>query len=139
MIHILKDIFNKTISLGYFPIQFKKSLTIFIPKPNQSQYLVSNYRPISLLDIEGKLLGKNLNNKLKAQLQFGQHFNPRQHGFTPNRGTHTALATIYELIANIKSQGGIANLVMRDISKAFDKVWHAGLQYKLLSLELQHV
>ena len=135
MIHILTDIFNKTISLGYYPNQFKKSLTIFIPKPNQSQYLVSNYRPISLLDIEGKLLDKNLNKKLIAQMQFGQHFNPRQHGFTPHRGTHTALATIYEPIANAKTQGSFVNLVLRDISKAFDKVWHAGLQYKILSLQ----
>ena len=136
MIRILADIFNKTMSLGHFPTPFKKSITIFIPKPQASQYQVTSYRPISLLDTEGKLLDKYLNQCTIRQLQFGGHLNPNQHGFTPLRGTHTALATIWETLANANTQKRKVNMVLRDISKAFDKVWYSGLQYKILTLEL---
>ena len=136
MINQLKDIFNKTISLGHFPTPFKKSQTIFLPKPQKSQYDVKNYRPISLLDTHGKLLDKILNIQLQNHLQFTNSFHPKQHGFTPRRGTHTALATVYETIANKHLEKKKTFLINRDITKAFDKVWHNGLRYKIYNLNL---
>ena len=136
MIRVLLDLFNKTMSLGHFPTPFKKSHTIFIPKPSLSQHKVENYRPITLLDTHGKILDKLLNERLKHQLIFTQNMNPRQHGFTSWKGTNTALATIYETIANKHANKEKVKLVCRDISKAFDKVWHAGLIYKINRLGL---
>lgn len=60
----------------------------------------------------------------------------RQYGFRKNRGTHTALAIITDTIARAKAYNAQVNLILRDIKKAFDKVWHLGLKYKILKTTL---
>ncbi len=60
----------------------------------------------------------------------------RQHGFRPNKGTSTVIATTYETIANALADRHQVTVVLRDGSKAFDKVWHSGLKYKTLRLGL---
>ena len=51
------------------------------------------------------------------------------------RGTDIALTKIHELIALIQKWKDHANIVCRDISKAFNKVWTEGLKYKLVREE----
>ena len=60
----------------------------------------------------------------------------RQHGFRPQKGTNTAIAVTYETISNALSNKEQVTVVLRDVAKAFDKVWHAGLKYKILKLNL---
>lgn len=66
----------------------------------------------------------------------GDKLNKRQHGFQKGRGRHTALAIITEQIATSVKNRNQTNLILRDISKAFDKVWHKGLKYKILQQQL---
>ena len=129
-------IFNHAISAGYFPDSLKHATLIFIPKPGTSQLNVKNFRPISLLDTHSKLLDKILNNRLYDFLDLHDRLNPRQHGFRPHRGTHTALATFQETIANNLADKNNIDIVLRDVSKAFDKVWLNGLKYKIIQLHL---
>ena len=136
MIHYLLYIFNHSISAGYFPDSLKHAIMIFLPKPNTSQHQVQNYRPISLLDIHGKLLDKILNNRLYEHLSIHNIHNTRQHGFRKHRGTNTALATFHETLAIHLAQRHTTDIVLRDVTKAFDKVWHTGLQYKIIQLNL---
>ena len=60
----------------------------------------------------------------------------RQHGFRTYKGTHTAITTTYETIANALADKNQVYVVLRDVAKAFDKVWHNGLKFKLLNLGL---
>ena len=129
-------IFNMSISAGYFPDKLKHAILIFLPKANTSQHNVKNYRPISLLDTHAKLLDKILNDRLQRHFMDNDIYNSRQHGFRPFRGTHTALATLTETIANKLADGQKMDIVLRDVSKAFDKVWTVGLKYKIIRLNL---
>lgn len=61
-----------------------------------------------------------------------------QHGFRVSRGTGTALTTIHETIAHHTTLKDQCYLVLRDVSKAFDKVWHEGLHFKITQLNLPH-
>ena len=126
------------ISAGYFPDTYKKALMIFIPKGTASQYQIQNYRPISLLDIQSKLLDKILTNRLKTHLDRHNIHNSRQHGFRAFRGTDTALGIFYEQICNHFSNRETIDVVLRDVSKAFDKVWHDGLKFKILNINLHN-
>ena len=141
MLISLKNIMNHALSLGYFPKAWKHATMIFIPKGNSSQAQVANHRPISLLEVPGKLFDRHINTRLTNHLQANGLEHPDQHGFRKVRGTHTALATFHETIANtVHAHQGAKNaritVTLRDVSKAFDKVWTNGLKYKLLRLQI---
>jgi hypothetical protein len=61
---------------------------------------------------------------------------PFQHGFRKNRGTNTALGLFCEILATNTSNNARTNVVLRDISRAFDRVWHDGLRQKMLNYQL---
>ena len=132
LIHIM----NQSLSAGYFPDKLKHAIMIFIPKGNTSQYTVKNYRPISLLDIHAKIFDKILNRRLTHHFHSHNMYNTRQHGFRTHRGTHTALATFQETVAASLANKFCTDVVLRDVAKAFDKVWHTGLKYKITTLHL---
>lgn len=132
----LTHIFNQTLSLGYFPKAFKIATMIFIPKSNTSQYNITNYRPISLLNVEGKLLDKIINTRLTQQLEDNSYTSDKQHGFRKHRGTHTALALFHETLSLATTQKLCTDIILRDVTKAFDRVWHIGLKYKLTQTNL---
>ena len=136
MIKFLIYIFNHSISAGYVPDKLKHARIIFLQKGNKSQYVIQNYRPISLLDVHGKILDKILNNRLTRQLELKGLTNDRQHGFRQGRGTHTALALFHETITNNINNRQTTDIILRDVEKAFDKVWHTGIKYKILQIGL---
>ena len=136
MLQYLCLILNHSLSLGYFPEKWKTAIMIFIPKPNTSQHQVQNYRPISLLDAEGKIFDRILNRRFNHFTQLNNLNNPKQHGFRQNRGTDTAIAILYETISNNLALRYKTDIVLRDVSKAFDKIWHNGLKYKLLQTNM---
>ena len=135
-IQALTKIFNATLSIGYFPDKWKHSMIKLIPKPGKNPRLPINYRPISLLEVPGKIFERIINSRLKHFLESNNRYNQNQFGFRTNRGTNQALALITEKIAQNKSDNGQCQIVLRDITKAFDKVWHIGLKYKILQLNL---
>ena len=105
---------------------------VSIPKPDKYPFQHISYRPISLLNQAGKILNQAGNNRLLSLKENNNKANPRQHGFTRKKGTGTATGILYELIATALANKNKVNLVLRDINKAFDKIWHAGLKFKLL-------
>lgn len=109
---------------------------ILVPKPNKNTKRIENYRPLSLLEVTGKLLEKIVNIRVVDIMEENDIFNERHHGFRKCRSTQTAIAITTELLAIAKAQNNQVNLILRDVSKAFDKVWHHGLMYKILQTTL---
>lgn len=132
----LQWIFNHALSTGYFPLKFKTAIIKLIPKPNTDHTNPINYRPISLLEVTGKFLEKIINNRLKYHLETHNILKDTQHGFRNQRGTDTALTTIHESIAHLTARRQQCYVILRDVSKAFDKVWHDGLKTKLAHIHL---
>ena len=132
----LANIYNATTSAGYFPDIWKKATLKLIPKPGKSSALPSNYRPISLLEVPEKILERVINFRLRTHLELTEQYNSNQFVFRKGRGTTQAIALITEQIAQHKADGGQCHVILRDITKAFDKVWHLGLKYKILHLGL---
>ena len=122
--------------MGYFPKKFKTAILKLIPKQKTDQTAPSNYRPISLLEVTGKTLEKIINRRLRKFLEANNKLPSTQHGFRSKRGTDTALTTIHETIAHYTAKRSQCYIVLRDVSKAFDKVWHNGLQFKIGLLNL---
>lgn len=136
MVGRLCNIFNACLAAGYFPGKFKSAILRLIPKEGKDPHRVEGKRPISLLECPGKVLEKIVNTRLRNFLMDHDKYNKRQHGFRQGRGTHTAISVVYETASIALSDRIQTNVVLRDVSKAFDKVWHDGLKYKLIRLEL---
>ena len=95
--------------------------------------LITNYRPISLLPICGKLFEKIIFNNLYSYLQANNLITKNQSGFRPGDSTTNQLLylvnEIHQAFENPKSLE--VRAVFLDISKGFDKVWHNGFIFKL--------
>ena len=139
MIRKLKDILNLTLSIGYFPKLYKIAILRFIQKEGKDGTRPINYRPISLLEVVGKILERIINDRLVKYLEENNLFNNNQYGFRKGRGTQVALASLYEQIALTQKEKYRCNVVCSDVSKAFDKVWHGGLIYKIFRLNLPDI
>ena len=131
----LAAVFTACLSSGYFPKRFKHAKMVFIPKSGKDGRRPGNYRPISLLEVPGKILEKLLNERITAYAEETPGIqDPNQYGFRPHRGTNSAIALGWEMVATNLAQGGAANIVSRDIQRAFDKVYHDGLRKRLLDV-----
>ena len=132
----LRAIFNATLSAGYFPDGFKGAVMTMVPKSGKVPTRPDSYRPISLLEVHGKTLERIVSRRIQDHLEWQNHLNEGQYGFRRGRGTTHAIAMATETLAVHHASGYRCNLVLRDVSKAFDKVWHLGLKYKILHLGL---
>ena len=125
---------NSTPSCCY-PNIWKKSHIIPAHKKNDKR-LVNNYRPISLLPIFGKIFEKIIFNRIYDFLLKEELLNPNQSGFRPSDSCINQLLAITHQIFEAFDRNPPLEIrsVFLDISKAFDKVWHEGLLYKLKSM-----
>ena len=95
--------------------------------------LIKNYRPISLLPICGKILEKVIFNNLYSYLHTNNLITKNQSGFRPGDSTTNQLLYLLDEIhqAFDSPKSLEVRAVFLDISKAFNKVWHDGLIFKL--------
>ncbi len=96
----LQNLFNASYSAGYFPNIFKSAVIKSIPKKEKSPIHPINYRPISLLEVPGKLSERVIQGRLYTFLSDNNIIHGRQHGFRPNKGTQTPITTACQTIAN---------------------------------------
>ena len=94
---------------------------------------MENYRPVSLLPICGKIFDRLIFNSLFNYFIENNLLSPHQSGFIPGDSCVQKLISISHEIYNVLDCNLSLEVrgVFLDISKAFDKVWHDGLIYKL--------
>ena len=76
---------------------------------------------------------KRVNNRIADHIEKCGRFSGFQYGFRSSRSTADLLTVVSDRIARAFNRSGATRAVALDISKAFDKVWHAGLLHKLRS------
>ena len=92
-----------------------------------------NYRPLTLLPVVRKVFEKLVNNRIADHLEKYGLYSDFQYGFRSSRSTADLLAVVSDRIARAFNRPGPNRAVVLDISKAFDRVWHAALLHKLKS------
>ena len=128
-------LFNLSIQSGCFPVLWKMSNVVPVPKSNDHSN-PSNYRPISLLPILSKLLEHHIHFLISEYLSLFHPISNDQWGFQVGKSTVSALlATTYTWFQQLESGGEICAIFF-DIKKAFDTVPHRALLVKLKQLNL---
>ena len=95
--------------------------------------MVKNYRPISLLPIFGKIFERVIYNSHFNYFQSNRLFTTSQPGFLPGDSCIAQLLSIIHEIQTAFDENPTVDVrgVFLDLSKAFDKVWHDGIIFKL--------
>lgn len=132
----LTHTFNKCLSLSYWPKSFKMAKVIPILKAGKNPSEASSYRPISLLNAVGKLLEKIIYVRLVKFIEDKNLLPNFQFGFRKGHSTVHQAAKIKQFIKRNRKSKRSTGLVLLDIEKAFDSIWHDGLIYKLIKLKL---
>ena len=127
---ILQSLFNKCLQQSVFPDIWKRANVIPIHKKD-SKDNVSNYRPISLLSCTGKLFERIIFKYVYNYFHANFILSQLQSGFLPGRSTITQLLEMYDEFCKAVDSKKETRAVFLDISKAFDRVWHRGLLYKI--------
>ena len=131
--YILAELFSKCLKESSFPDCWKVLSVVPVFKNVGERSTAKNYRPVSLLSVVSKVFEKLVNNRIVDHLEKCGLFSDFQYGFRSSRSTADLLTVVSDRIAGAFNRSGATRAVALDISKAFDRVLHAGLLHKLKS------
>ena len=126
----LACLFNQSLSQGIVPEIWKTAHVCPVSKGGESSS-ISNYRPISLLSNLDKSMERIVFKHLYNHFLANEILTPLQSGFIPGDSTVNQLTFLYDTFCKALDSGLEVRVIFCDISKAFDRVWHAGLIHKL--------
>lgn len=127
---------NTCIKLSYWPITFRIAKVIPILKSGKPPSDPHSYRPISLLNTLGKILEKVVQRRLIDFIEEKNLLPECQFGFRKGHSTTHQAMRIKRFITSNKQRKRSTGMLILDIEKAFDSVWHNGLIHKLIKMKL---
>ena len=122
--------FERSLRFCEIPDDWKVAFVVPIFKKGKRDEL-GNYRPVSLTSLVVKILEKILKIHIQKFLDDHNIILDSQHGFRKGRSCQTNLLEFLEYVTENIDNGELIDIVYLDFSKAFDKVPHARLLYKL--------
>lgn len=117
---LVTDSLNYAFENGHLSIDQKRGIITLVPKKDKIRTLLKNWRPISLLNTDYKILTKCLS--FRVQKVLPSLIDPDQTGFLKGRYIGENIRTIADIIdyTNLKNKPGIVLLI--DFEKAFDTI-----------------
>ena len=91
--------------------------------------MVLNYRGISLLDVLSEILERKVYNEIFSIVC--THLTLWQHSFLPGKSTVSQLSQVVHQFANALERRRQVDVIYLDFSKAFDRISHGKLLFKL--------
>ncbi len=106
--------------VGEMSIDQRRGVITLIPKQGKDLRYLSNWRPISLLNADYKILAKALANRLQGVIS--NIINPDQTGYIKKRYIGDNIRTISDIIDYCNNTGKLGIVALLDFQKAFDSI-----------------
>ena len=129
----LTKIYRSSLTTGSVPIEWRTAIVAPVYKKGPRSK-ASNYRPISLTCIASKILEHIIVSNLMNYLDSNNLLNPFQHGFRAKHSCESQIIAFSREIFDNLEASKQTDMIVMDFSKAFDKVDHSLLTYKLVKL-----
>ena len=132
---MLAFIYNESLAQGTVPDDWRQANVAPVFKKGE-KYNAANYRPVSLTCICCKTLEHIIVSNINKHLAFESILADCQHGFRSQRSCETQLVQFFhDMVGNLDGAQDRGqkqtDVIIMDFAKAFDKVPHRRLFYKL--------
>ena len=121
---IFLDIANRALREGKFPDAMKEAQLVLLPKPAKNKGDPIRYRPISLLNVFGKVLEAMIEKRLSIDIEAGGGLHANQYGFRRGRSTIGAMSEVVgiarEATRAASQHQSFCVLVTLDVKNAFN-------------------
>jgi hypothetical protein len=122
----LHKLFHKIEAEDTLPNSFYEATITLIPKPQKDTTKIENFRPISLMNINAKILYKILANRVQEQIK--TVIDPVQVGFIPGMQGWFNIRKPINIIQYIKKLTDKSHMIISlDAETAFDKIQHPSM------------
>ena len=120
---ILLKVFQKLAEEGTLQSAFYEATITVIPKPDKDNIKKENYRPISLMNINAKILNKILANRIQQRIKKLIYHD--QVGFVPEMQGFVNIRKSIHVIHHINKLKDKNHMIISiDAEKVFDKIQH---------------
>ena len=123
-------LFQASLDQGKVPNEWRKANIVPLFKKGD-RAKPSNYRPVSLTSICSKVLEHIIHSSIMSHFDELNILTDYQHGFRKRRSCESQLIITIQDLAKSLSNSEQVDVILLDFSKAFDKVPHERLLYKL--------
>ena len=126
---LLINYFNFSLKNGSMSSSQRNGIITLFPKKDKDSLLIRNYRPITLLTTDYKILAKCLANRLKRCLHTLIHTD--QSGFMKGRNIGHNIRFLLDIIEYTELNDIPGTILLIDIEKAFDRLFLTTFCFKL--------
>ncbi|GFX71000.1 RNA-directed DNA polymerase from mobile element jockey [Trichonephila clavipes] len=131
----LTKLYNQCLIKNHFPTLWKQANVIMLAKPNPDRTYPQGYRPISLINTTAKIFERIILTRIKSHCKAIDCIPPEQCGFREGHSTLHQLIRVTNIINEGFAHKFYTVGVFLDVKRAFDKMWHDGLTYKLIKIQ----
>ena len=114
--------FNHSFQVNSMSDIQKQGLITLLPKSNKNLTNLSNWRPISLLNVDYKIMSKAIANRIKKVLKI--LIDSSQTGFIKGRYIGENIRLLFDIIEYTEEHDLPGILLFTDFEKAFDSINH---------------
>lgn len=127
----LVTLINCMVSLNISPNSWKRVIVVSLLKRGDDIHAPSSYHSIYLLSCLSIIFEHDLVNRLKEFYNSHDLYIPEKFGFRAGHSTQYQFRRVTELIHDGHSKGNVMEIILLDVQKAFGKIWHVAIIYKV--------